>query len=1753
MGIVVSLILLIFLLIKIPAVQNYLLTQVTAYLEKKIDTPFRIGRIDLDLPKLLVLEDVYIEDRTRDTLVAGEKLAVDINLLRLFNNVVEINRVDLIGITANVNRTLPDSAFNFAYIIDAFIDPDRPPPPDSVAPMVINIDRINLERIRIGYHDEVLGLSTRLQLNELKTRIGKFDLSGDMHFAVPQLKVGGLSGHLDQWTSAPAPADTSLYDLAADTGPLPEEARLPTIELGSIALADIDFTYRNRDMALDTRFEIGQLDARLEELDLNNTLVRIDHIRLNNSRSHVIFGLSATNPTLNDSTAGENGITTGTDETDNGWQVSANEIRIQETDFIYRDDNQPRIPKGFDYGNIRITDLNGELRALYYSLDSISGDLRQLSAKDGSGLEVHRLESRFSYTDQGVELAGLYAETPHTRIRDFIQIEYPSLDIIAERPGEIGIRADLRRSHLGMQDILYFLPDLDTVAVMDPLWARTFHVDGQIRGRVDDLRIPSLRINTLDYTVIDAQAHLRGLPDIEHLDAELKIRTLTTGKADLDRLIAKGLLPDSIRLPASISLTGTFEGGMTGFDTDLQLETSEGNAALEGLFRTTNDSGAADTTYQGRLAIMDIDLGRILNMDSTLGTFSFAATVDGRGLDPKTATAKARAELIGLQALGYTYQDIRIDAESNEGALRVTADSPDPNIDFDLLATGHLGGEYLRLNLRLMIDSINLKNLHLMEEEFRYHGLLVADLETADIDYLNGTVEIQNSSIAYNQERYTFDSVKLTASADEASTMMQLTSEFLNAHLVGNYQLSQLNPAIQDIVAVYYQPDSIAPTYVYAPQQFDFSATLKRSRFIRDFLPDLTEMEDVLLDGSFNSEDKFLLAKATAPRIIYAGTSIENVSFDITTFDSTMYYTALIERIAISEIELSNTLLSGTVLQNQLDFGLWIKDQEDEERYHLGMSLVADAGDFLFSLKDDGLMLNYDQWEVHPENSIAFGQKGVRANNFTLSQNGQQLSARSQDSSWNAPIDFVFDNFRIETFSKMLESDILNMGGGINGKATVSRLESNPLFVSDMNIDRFYFGRDTVGDILIKVHNEKEHSYTAQVEIVGNGNKIRLAGDFVAPPDLTPRLDFMLDLQPLNMQTLEAFSLGYIRNTSGNLTGQVSITGTAEAPLIDGTITFNQTELNIAMLNATIRADQQRITFDRQGIRFNRFELKDRRNNIARLDGTIGTKTYPAFDFNLALTANDFQLLNSTQQDNDLFYGQLFVSSNLKVSGSLSNPVVNGSLRVDENTDVTFVLPNEDPGLVEREGIIKFVDRSDTTHFNVFARLDSLRTTEISGLRLSMNIQTDESAAFSIVLDAGSEDALNIRGSADLTAGIDPSGDITLTGTYTVQDGNYSFTFEPVKRVFNFRQGSTITWTGDPMDAQLDITAVYKLRAPTLELVQSQVGSDAALYKQRVPFDVNLGITGQMLQPQLNFWIDLDEDNALVSQDVATKVTTALNQLEENESEMNKQVFALIVLGRFMAANPFESLSGGGVESMARNSVSSLLSSQLNRLAGDLIKGIELDFDLQSGSDYSTGTMQNRTDLNIGVSKMLFDDRLKVTIGSNFELEGQARPGEQTTNIAGDISVDYQLSKDGRYLLRVYRKNQYQVTLQGQFIETGVGFIINMDYDEFSEIFSGAKEDADMFSTDTRQFRQRFDRERMQTDSLYRDSVRRVMRDSLERTDPEFRKRMEERRQRQRAREKRRRRPGDTTAWLLREWDYPVLTVREEEWRYDHD
>ncbi|HEX3767271.1 MAG TPA: translocation/assembly module TamB domain-containing protein, partial [Puia sp.] len=116
-------------------------------------------------------------------------------------------------------------------------------------------------------------------------------------------------------------------------------------------------------------------------------------------------------------------------------------------------------------------------------------------------------------------------------------------------------------------------------------------------------------------------------------------------------------------------------------------------------------------------------------------------------------------------------------------------------------------------------------------------------------------------------------------------------------------------------------------------------------------------------------------------------------------------------------------------------------------------------------------------------------------------------------------------------------------------------------------------------------------------------------------------------------------------------------------------------------------------------------------------------------------------------------------------------------------------------------------------------------------------------------------------------------------------------------------------------------------------------------------------------------------------------------------------------------------------------------------------KRVDLTMNVNSSQSFNTsGEAVNQTALQVGVSKNLFGDRVKVSVGSDFHLAG-ASQGPNASNIAGNVKIDYTLTPDGKYILRVYSVNQYNTVVEGQVVETGVSFIITLDFDSFNELF----------------------------------------------------------------------------------------------------
>ncbi len=1642
-GSIIGLFLLIVLLLQIPYIQNIVKNEAVAYLEGKIGTEVKIGKIEIGLPKKVILEDVYFAGQKGDTLLAGEKLAVDISLFKLLSNEVEINSVDLKGIVANVQRN-KDSVFNFEYIIKAF---DSGKPKDTTsAPMKFSINRVNLDRVRVTYNDDITKNYLSAGIKNFNTRIKKFDLD-KLEFEVPKVKLEGLKLRLKQGM---------VDEIAQSTQELAEDAsKKPDLKLklGKIELADIDVGYDNEGSRLDTGLKLNKLLVNVNEIDLKSQLIDIDDIELNGLKGQLVFGKfeKQVQETLPEETKAVQQAQ---------WKFKLADADIKNVAFRFEDQNATPVKKGIDYKHLDITDFNLEAKDFAYAPNAISGTIKNLTVKDKSGLYIKELRTKANYGPKGAELRDLYLETPQTLLKDEIVVRYPSLESLSENIGDMAVEAIIEGSRVGFKDILLFVP---TLAGTDPFKTNqnaVMAINSRVSGKVKDLTIDNLELSGIGSTTIAASGKIVGLPDAENAYFDLNVRELRSTAKDINQFVPKGTIPANIKLPSSLAASAYFKGKLNNFNANVNLASSYGAAKVKASFdrRIKNRE-----RYDADVDIANFDVGRLITNDS-IGRISVKAKVKGTGLDPQTASARVKGRVIKAEYNSYTYRDLVLDGSINNGTFKAVADMNDPNLDFDLVASGGFKGKYPNGKIRMNVDIADLEKLNLHAGPFKMRGNIDADIADGNPDNLNGTVSLHHFMFADAEEQFALDSVNIVAVSTPEKNSIVLKSTIVKAAIEGKYKLTEIGTALSNTLAKYYNTNPSAKRQSTSPQQFTFGLKVDNDPVLFKLIPQITRLEPIDIHGRYNSEGDTIVVDGSIPRLVYGPYTISGGVIAVNTEEDALNYSFTIDEVKSDQFLLAQTNITGVLRENLLSYRLQILDKKDKEQYVVAGTMKAEDGNTEISLDPEGLMLNYEQWNIAAENLLRFGKNGIYANNFEISNSGGAIKLQSESEAANAPLNAELQNFRIETLTNMIQNDELKVSGMINGSAQLRNLTTSPVFVSDLDITDLAISKDTVGNVKIKVDNLTANTYTADVAITGNGNQVDLDGTYTAD---SQSFNLNLDINKLNMSSLQAFTFGEIKEGSGHLSGQFKITGTAAAPNVNGTLKFNDVAFRVTQLNSYFKSINDDIVINDRGIVLNNFTVQDEENNVLDINGTVATTDFKNYGFNLDIDAENFRAVNSTAKDNDLYYGNLYIDANIKVKGTLDNPVVDGNLKINEDTKFTVVLPQQDPSIADREGIVEFIDQDNMEIQQRLKMEQKMNNSAVKGINASVSIEIVKEAELNLIIDKGNGDFLQLKGEAQLTGGIDDSGKTSLTGRYEFSEGAYQMTFNFIKRKFDIQKGSFILWTGEPTDATLNITAVYKTETAPIDLVEDQIASFTGpvrnTFKQRIPFNTLLKINGELLKPELSFDIELPEGNYGVSTQVLGVTRNKLNQIRQQPSELNKQVFALLLLNRFIGENPFASGAGGdNAGSIARQSVSKILSQQLNNLAADLIKGVEFDFDLDSREDYTSGSMQNRTDLNVGVSKRLFDDRLKVTVGSSFNVEGQQQANEETTNIAGDVSAEYQLTQDGRYAVRAYRKNDYQVALQGQVIETGVAFIITMDYNKFRELFHTSPEEKEM-------------------------------------------------------------------------------------------
>lgn len=1622
--------------LRFPAVQNLLKDRLVIYLEDKIKTDVKLDRAYVGFPNTLEMQNLYVRGQKVDTLLFARKFKVNLNLLQLLKSKADITDINLEGINANVVRN-PNGSFNFDYIVDAFAGNKKEENKES-KPFIFSLDKINLKDIKVSFIDQQSRNDIKVYFKSFDTRVRDFELEKNS-YAFGDITMDGLKLKLKQ---------DFVEEVAENVDEKVDSLRAK--KPMKIGLRGIKFTNFNVDYGDDNsktyaKVLFNEFNTKVNKIDIENKDYDLRDLALTGANINA-------NLFLPDADANKKNGNKSSSQQEKAVRLVLGKLLLNDVKVVYNNTAKGVARSGMDFNHMNFSKLNTEVRNFKMENGSYTGTVNSAEIKENRGLNIQELTTDFAYAEKEAYLKDLYLKTPRTLLRDELVLNYNSMQQLSSNPSAVKISANIRNSKIGFADILLFAPQLRGTAPFNTYPNAILNLNTRLRGTLNDIEIATLQTSGLG----DLKAHLSGriknATQPEKLFYDLKIQNLGASAKTVFSLVPKGTIPSNISLPSHFALSGTAKGTTKIVDTKMKLVSTLGNAVVDAVVDMRRKNAEL---YNINGNLQNLQIGKIIQ-NKDLGSVTGKIYAKGQSFDINRGNADIKGNIQSFGYKNYTYRNVNLTAKLNRGAYNVHVLSHDPNANLNLAASGVMNKNNPTVKLNGSIIKLDLHRLGFYSEPMTLAGKIDGEFTNLNPDFLNGHLYLDNFAISNGTDIYPVRSIAINAVSTKDSSSLKVQSQIIDLDLVGKYKLTQIFGSLQNTLNSYYHFQKSGKRQRIDPNQyFTINAVVKDDDLIRKFVPELKSFDNITLAGNYDADTEKINLDAQIPRLVYGENKIENGTLKIFNENNTIQYALNVDNVSTPKMALNKVAVTGDIANDIINYNVTTRDEKNQEQFLVAGNARAINGNTQISLNPDGLMLNYQKWTVGEGNFIQFGNRGILARNFVLSNNGSQISVNSETDVPNSPLNIDLKDFKIEDITEIMKKDSLLAKGTINGNVQLRDIKNNMTFTSDLLVSNLEMYGNPVGNISAKVSSKTSKLMYADIALTGFDNDVKITGDYNTA---TASLDMVADINRLQMKSVQGFSMNAVENTEGYLSGRLNITGSTNSPNILGNVKFNDVGLEIVKTGSNFRHMNDEIRFVSSGIRFDDFKVNDVDGNSLVFNGDIFTKNYRDFAFDMKLRARDFKVVDSEADNDKMMYGILAINANLDITGNLDLPKVTGNLDVADNTDFTFVVPQSTPTKKDRDGIVEFIDQ-DQIALNQTIKADSLKAkSDIKGMDVNVNISLTKEAKISLIIDKASGDFVKLQGEAELTGGIDPSGKTTLVGVYQVEQGAYEMSFSVIKRKFEIQKGSTITWTGEPTTAQLDMTAVYKTNAAPIDLLQQQLSTDELnYYKQRIPFNTLLVLRGELMKPVISFDITTEENNNAVSQEVLDNTETKLAQLRQDENELNKQVFALLILNRFIGDNPFESQSGMSAGTMARQSVSQILSQQLNNIASGLIAGVDLSFDFDSYDDYSSGNKNTRTDLNVNLSKRLLNDRLKITVGSNFGIEGETRQNEQSTNIAGNISADYALSKDGRYTLRAYRKNQYQVALQGQIVETGVGFVITLDYNEFKDIFTRAR------------------------------------------------------------------------------------------------
>ena len=1319
--------------------------------------------------------------------------------------------------------------------------------------------------------------------------------------------------------------------------------------------------------------------------------------------------------------------------------VALNHLHLENGRFNYINEHRDiDTTFGINWNHLRLADVDLEVNDFRMEGDSTHAFVSHLSMNEISGFQLKEFSQELTLAHGEVLMDDVNLIAGDSDVKGDLHFSVESIEDLDLFETKVPMQHAFKQARINLNDLSYFAPELK--GMNQPVI-----IDGEVRGTVANLKARNLELQFNDNSRFKGNIDMEGLPFIEQTFIQLDIEELTTNKQELEEIPIPPFdgssfvkLPDNIAYLGQVTYSGDFTGFISDFVTYGTVTTAIGNIRTD--ISLKEDKQLNDYQYAGTINLEKFDLGSFYQ-SSVLGPVSCLINVQGKGLELKNVNATFDGTISELNANNYTYHNITASGNFKLRAFSGQVDIDDPNLVMNFDGTIDFAAEQPLLDFDTHIQHANLDNLHILEKydyntlsgDIQIHSVglefekFVGDIAVSDLTYCAMNNDYYLNNLIIHSER-------------ENLPTITLQSDIAFAELQGEYKLSEIPSSLTEIASRIF-PSFKPSVKKHASQRFTLNAQIYDVSQITDiYVPDLSIAPGTRINLELSEPDSFFRTTISSPSIRFKANEIRGLTIDVQHPDESFYLTASCDLLNTSDILFRDIALDGRTLSDTLYTSLsWNNGNRQFEGDINGKLAIRDVDSFDFLFENSSFVLEKERWAFSDGAMIGIDSTRVNIDAFQI-QNGQQQVEISGNlfHADSSQISVDIRSFDLANLNVFLGEDY-RFEGNLNAKANMRDPYNDAILSSDLSIQNFILNDREFGDLqALSIWDPRKDELridgkldkASKAEGLNRYTPLSFAGYYRPKNEKSP-LDLTATINQLDLEFINAFLEPEVLDIHGFASGTMFITGTPQAPELRADALLKDASIYVYYLNTTYFI-KNKIGVYPDMFTFDHIPIQDEKGKSGYLTGQMLHENFGNWNFDLSIDLEEPMLaMNTTIDDNSLYYGSAYTTGNVSIYGYDSNLEFDIALKSEKGTVIS--MPMGTSSEQEFESFIRFTSPKDS--------IKKEEPLNLSGIKLGLQLEITPEAVFRIIFDEAAEDLIEGSGKGNLQMEINNLATFSMYGGIEITKGSYNFTLKNlISKPFDLKPGGTISWFGDPFGGEMNLKATYQNSASLYDLIP-----DPDFQKgQRVPVELGMNMTGKIFSPSIEFSIDLP------TVDQVTK--SRVNAVISTDQERNRQAFALLAMRRFISP-PNVTADHSSTNALAANSTE-FLSSQIS----SWLSQISNDFNL--GFNYSPGDDVSNEEIALALGTQLFNERL--SLNSNFGVSrnnGSSQTNQNATNIIGDVRIEYKITPEGKIRLVMYNEsNDFRAnTLQQSPYTQGVGIIYREDFDSFDEFFTGIR------------------------------------------------------------------------------------------------